>query len=87
MSYSPEWILGAPVVLVALLCAPPLALIVFAVLLLAALAALVALAGAIVATPYLLFRSVRRRWAQNDADRRYAEPAHRGLKLVPSREM
>jgi DNA-binding MarR family transcriptional regulator len=63
MSYSPEWILGASVVLVALLCAPPLALIGFGVLLLAVLAALVALAGAIAATPYLLFRTVRRRWA------------------------
>jgi DNA-binding MarR family transcriptional regulator len=63
MSYTPEWILAAPVVLLALLCAPPLALIGFGVLLLAVLAALVALAGAIAATPYLLVRTVRRRWA------------------------
>jgi DNA-binding MarR family transcriptional regulator len=63
VSYSSEWILGAPVLVVALLCAPPLALIAFGVLLLGVLAALVALAGAIAATPYLLFRTVRRRRA------------------------
>ena len=60
MSYIPEWILGASVVLVALLCAPPLALIAIGVLLLVVLAALVALAVAIAATPYLRFRIVRR---------------------------
>jgi hypothetical protein len=87
MSYSPEWILGACVVLVALLCAPPLVLIAFGVLVLAALAALVALVGAIAATPYLLLRSARRRWAQNHADQRNAAPASRGLKPVPSKEM
>jgi hypothetical protein len=87
MSYRPEWILGASVVLVALLCVPPLALLVFGVLLLAALAALLALAGAIAATPYLLFRSVRFRWAQHHADRRNAEPTSRALKPVHSGEM
>lgn len=69
MSYSPEWILGAWVALVAFLCAPPLALIAFGVLVLAVLAALLALAGAIAASPYLLFRSVYRRWAQSGATR------------------
>ena len=63
MSYSPEWALGACGVLVALVCVPELAVIALAVLLLGTLAALLALAGAIVATPYLLFRSVRRRLA------------------------
>jgi hypothetical protein len=87
MSYSPEWILGACVVLVAILCAPPLALLAFGVLLLAVLAALLALAGAIVATPYLLFRAVRHRWTQNSAGRWNAEPIRGGLEPVPSTEM
>jgi membrane protein implicated in regulation of membrane protease activity len=50
------------VTLIALLWVPQLALIAFGVLLLAALAALLTLAAAIAATPYLLFRSVRFRW-------------------------
>jgi hypothetical protein len=78
MSYSPEWIPAGFVGLVALLCVPPLAMIAFGVILLGALAALVALAGAIVATPYLLFRSVRSRLAQNEADRRNAMPTSPG---------
>jgi hypothetical protein len=84
MSYRPEWIPGALVALVALLCAPPLALIAFLIL---ALAVLLAVAGAIAVTPYLLFRSVRSRWAGNVADRRNAKPTSRGLTPVPSKEM
>jgi hypothetical protein len=72
MSYGPEWIVAAPVLWVALLRAPPLALIALGVLLLAALATLLALAGAIAATPYLLFRSASRRWAHHHAGRRNA---------------
>jgi hypothetical protein len=87
MSYRPEWILSASVVLLALLVAPPLALIAFAIVVLAALAALLALAGAIVATPYLLFRSVRSRWAHHVADRRNAQATMRGLKPVPTEGM
>lgn len=66
MSYSPEWTLATFVALVAFLCAPPLALIAFGVVVLAVLAALLALAGALAATPYLVLRSVRRRWAQSE---------------------
>jgi membrane protein implicated in regulation of membrane protease activity len=61
MSYAPEWIPAGWVVLVAFLCAPPLVMIALGVLLLTVMATFVALAGATVATPYLLFRSVRRR--------------------------
>ena len=61
MSYAPEWIPGAVVALVVLLCVPPLAMIAVGAVVLAVLLALVALAGAILATPYLLVRSVRRR--------------------------
>jgi hypothetical protein len=82
MSYALEWIPGACVVLVALLCAPPLVLIALGVLVLAALAALLALAGAIAATPYLLFRAVRRRWHRTTPA---TEPARRGLKPVHSK--
>ena len=66
MSYAPEWILGTGVALVALLCAPPLALLAFGVLLVAAAAALVALVAVIAATPYLLVRSVRGRGTQSE---------------------
>ena len=59
MNYRPEWTAGASVVLLVLLCAPPFALIAVGVLLIAALATVVALAGAIVAAPYLVFRVVR----------------------------
>jgi hypothetical protein len=44
--------------------APPFAMIAVAVLALATLAALVALAGAILATPYLLVRTLRRRLSE-----------------------
>lgn len=84
MSYAPEWIPAGGLVLVAFLCAPPLVMIALGVLLLTVMATFVALAGATVATPYLLFRSVRRRRAQNDADRRSAEPTSRGRQPVHS---
>ena len=64
MSYRLEWIPAASVAFVSLLCAPPLALIAFGILVIVALSALLALAAAIAGTPYLLFRSVRARWAQ-----------------------
>ena len=86
MSYRPEWIFGAGVVFIAALAAPPFALIALGVLLLAAVGALLAIAAAIAATPYLLFRSVRRRWAQNHTGHRSAQPASRALTLVPSKE-
>ena len=65
MSYGFEWmpavvLVGALVVLMV----PAFALIGLAVLALAAVAALVALGAAIVASPYLLARTVRRRLAE-----------------------
>ena len=79
MSYSNEWLPGAAVIgIVALLSVPSIALIVFFALLLAALAAAVVLAGAIVATPFLLGRAIRRRLlARRDADpdRAHTQPA------------
>ena len=87
MSYSPEWIVAGFVTLLAFLCAPPLALIAFGVLVLAVLAALLALAAAIVASPYLLFRAVQHRWAQKHAGRRNVQPARRGLSPVRGARM
>ena len=68
MRYGIEWLpgtvlLGAVVVLPLV---PGFALIGLVVVALAAVAALVALAGAIVATPYLLVRSLRRPLAERD---------------------
>jgi hypothetical protein len=66
MSYGFEWIPG-PVLLgtvLVLLLVPGFALIGLVVVALAAVAALVALAGAILAMPYLLARTLRRRLAE-----------------------
>ena len=65
MNYGIEWLPGVGLlgaVLVPLI-VPSFALIGLVVVALAAVAALVALAGAILATPYLLMRTVRRRLA------------------------
>ena len=64
--YGLEWIPGAGLVgaVLVLLIIPPFALIGLAVVAFAAVAAVVALAGAILATPYLLVRTVRRRLAE-----------------------
>jgi hypothetical protein len=64
VKYGFEWapglvFLGAVLVF---LIVPPFALIGLLVVALAAVAALVALTGALLATPYLLARSIRRRW-------------------------
>ena len=66
MSYSVEWIPGLLVVglVLVVLIVPPFALIGLVVVALAAVAALVALAGAVLATPYLLVRALRRRLAE-----------------------
>jgi membrane protein implicated in regulation of membrane protease activity len=66
VSYTVEWIpggvfLGTGLVL---LIVPPFALIGLVVVALAAVAALVALAGAVLAMPYLLVRRLRRRVAE-----------------------
>jgi hypothetical protein len=65
VSYRFEWI-AAPVVLVPvfLLLIGPVAVIVLLVVATAALAAVVALAGAVLALPYLLVRSLRRHLAE-----------------------
>jgi hypothetical protein len=79
VTYAFEWIPG-PVVLgiaLLLLVVPSFALIGLAIMALAAVAALVALAGAILAMPYLLVRSVRRRVSEraSQAKARYRSPA------------
>jgi hypothetical protein len=66
VKYGIEWtpgivLLGAVIVLPL---APPFALIGVVVVALAAVAALIALAGAVLASPYLLVRSVRRHLAE-----------------------
>jgi hypothetical protein len=66
MSYAIEWTVG-PIVLGAVLLpllVPSFALIGVLVVGLAAVAALVALVGALLATPYLLVRTLRRRLAE-----------------------
>jgi hypothetical protein len=65
VTYAFEWIPGPLLLGVALLSlvVPSFALIGLVVIALAAVAALVALAGAILATPYLLVRHLRRRRA------------------------
>ena len=68
MKYGFEWtpgivLLGSVLILPL---APPFAMIGLVVVALAAVAALVALAGAVLATPYLLVRTVRRRLAERD---------------------
>jgi hypothetical protein len=68
VKYGIEWtpglvLLGAVVVLPL---APPFAMIGLVVVALAAVAALLALAGAVLATPYLLVRTIRRRLAERD---------------------
>ena len=66
MTYSFEWMLGPAVLGIVLLplVVPSFALIGVMVMALAAVAALVALAGAIFAMPYLLVRSLRRRGSE-----------------------
>jgi positive regulator of sigma E activity len=66
VSYYVEWIPGLSVLgtVLILLIVPSFALIGLVVVALAAVAALVALAGAVLATPYLLVRSLRRHLAE-----------------------
>jgi hypothetical protein len=79
VTYAFEWIPG-PVflgIVLLLLVVPSFALIGLVVMALAAVAALVALAGAILAMPYLLVRSLRRRLSKgaSQAKARYRSPA------------
>jgi hypothetical protein len=66
VKYGFEWTPGIVLLGMVLILplAPPFALIGLLAVALAAVAALVALAGAILATPYLLVRSLRRRLAE-----------------------
>jgi hypothetical protein len=66
VSYAVEWIPGAVLLgtVLSLLIVPSVALIGLMVVALAAVAALVALAGAMLAMPYVLVRSRRRRRAE-----------------------
>jgi hypothetical protein len=79
VSYAVEWVPGAAVVgIVALFWVPSIALIGLFVVLLAAVAVVVALAGAVVAAPYLLGRSIRGRLRARrgaDLDSTYRQPA------------
>jgi hypothetical protein len=66
MSYAEEWAPG-PVVLgglLLILVAPPFAMIALVILAIAAAAAVVALAGAVLATPYLLVSHIHSRIAE-----------------------
>lgn len=65
-TYGSEWIPGLVLLgtVLVLLIVPPFALIGLVVVALVAVAALVALVGAILATPYLVARTVRRRLAE-----------------------
>ena len=84
MRYWFEWtpgiiLLGAVVVLPL---APGFAMIGVVVVAFVALAALVALAGAILATPYLVVRSVRRRLAQRHESTEASVPIATAIALA-----
>jgi membrane protein implicated in regulation of membrane protease activity len=69
VSYSAEWVPGIVVVgFLALFWVPGIALIAWFFFVLAALAALIAFAGAIVASPFLLARHLRRRLEETHVD-------------------
>ena len=68
MSYGNEWIVAAVLLsAVGLVAMPWLALVVFAAVLVAAVAALAALVAVVVAIPYMLARSLHRRWRTRGA--------------------
>jgi hypothetical protein len=75
--YGPPLALAAPGLLFVLALAGPFALVFTFVAVLVAAAVLVLLAGAILASPYLLFRHLRKRWAARAA---IASPA---VRLAP----
>jgi hypothetical protein len=81
MSYRFEWIAG-PAFLGAVLLpliVPGFALIGVLIVALAAVAALVALAGAVLATPYLVVRTLRRRLAERHEATAANATKHSGL--------
>jgi len=69
MSYFLEWVAAGLVTTVALVLMPWLALAVLIAVLLVTVAALAALVGAVVALPYVLGRSLHRRWQTRRAAR------------------
>jgi positive regulator of sigma E activity len=75
-AYGLDWIPGGVFLgtVLLLLIVPPLALIALAVVALATAAALVALVGAVLATPYLLVRTVRRRLAERPVHEPQPQP-------------
>jgi membrane associated rhomboid family serine protease len=75
-AYGLDWIPGGVFLgtVLLLLIVPPLALIALVVVAVAAAAALVALAGAVLAMPYLLVRAVRRRLAERHQSTQRAVP-------------
>jgi positive regulator of sigma E activity len=75
--YGFEWVPGGVFLggVLLILIVPSFALIALAVVALAAVAALVALAGAIIASPYLVVRTVRRRLAERHAGQPQPLPA------------
>jgi hypothetical protein len=81
VNYGFEWTPGLVLLgtVLVLPIAPPFALIGLVVVALAAVAALVALAGAVLATPYLLVRSVRRRLAERDQSTEGSVPIAAGI--------
>ena len=78
MTYAFEWIPGPLLLGMVLLplVVPSFALIGLVVIALAAVAALVAVAGAVLAMPYLLARSLRRRLAGRRIRRPLISPAY-----------
>jgi positive regulator of sigma E activity len=76
-AYGLDWIPGGVLLgtVLLLLIVPPFALIALVVVALVAVAALVALAGAVLAMPYLLVRTVRRRLAERPVHQPQALPA------------
>jgi hypothetical protein len=79
--YGFEWMPGAVLLgtVLVLLIVPSFALIGLVVVALAAVAALVALAGAVLATPYLVVRTLRRRLAERHQSTAASAPNHSGL--------
>jgi di/tricarboxylate transporter len=84
MSYGIEWTAG-PIVLGALLLllVPGFALIGVIVVALAALAVLVALVALIIASPYLVARSLHRRLAERHESTSAGSTRHSGLNVLP----
>jgi positive regulator of sigma E activity len=83
--YGVDWIPGTAALggVLLLLIVPPFALIAVALLAVAAVAALIALAGAILASPYLIVRSARRRLAERHETEAADAPAPSRLQPEP----